>query len=341
MVRFSGTSGPPTGVTGGFGLHSCPMKTAKLLSVLILSSTLLTTACTPKDEAITDKATRDRILAQKNRRSGKQAKSQQESFRFGSYSVTSLQAEKMVEALEVISLALGYGDLSKSIYSKNEEEKTSDGVRKVVLKTETAPVLFSTKRGLYSGVVRKSWDIDISEADGKLGKLSAKAIKTAASVDLKDSGQKGYVNFKEDMVDISATSLENGVIKVVMKAEGFMNIGVGSVRGSENFNYQIEFSVLESDLASDAVSISKASGQFVAVRKNGKNWVTSFPDFSGKVVLEGQCNVLEGSLKMGGKNSKYMEFSSEGALVKGSSFDTGIGQCGRRPTVDLSRMFLN
>nr|BFD63373.1 hypothetical protein BdHM001_20540 [Bdellovibrio sp. HM001]BFD67259.1 hypothetical protein HAGR004_22810 [Bdellovibrio sp. HAGR004] len=319
------------------------MKTAKLLSAVFLSSALLTTACTPKDEAITDKATRDRIIAQNNRKSGKGKKTggQRTEFRYGSYSIASLQAEKVVEALEVIRLSLGHAEALPANYSKSEETKSGD-LLQLSLNSATAPVAYSTKHGNFQVTVKKNWKVQaLADANG-VKSLIAETAKNSVSVDQKDISEKTYVNFKEDAAKISLVADAEGKAKVTVTGNGFMNISKKNVTGKETFTYSLEFTIRLDQLADGKIDLENASGEFVGVRKNGKNWVTSISGLNAKVTLDGQCNDVEGSVKIGkGDRPRVLQMTKSGAVVEKSSFDTDLGQCGRRPVVDLSRLLLN
>ncbi len=320
------------------------MKTAKLLSVLILSSTLLTTACTPKDEAITDKATRDRILEQKNRRGGRQGKPGQAGFKFqfGNYASTVFLLGKVTESAEVLRLALNGGDANKSVYKKSGYIKSEDGRSSAVtLNAEKVTTAYSTTRGDFSTTLTKKWDIEIASEDDKVMGLKAVAKKTRTSLDQKNL-EKTFVNLNEDEVVIEVTPKSEGILAVKITGSGVVNGRLKNAATRESFKFEAKYTASLEQLLEGKVDIADLDSKLVYLKEGGKEWNTYLKGDKGfSLELEGLCNTINLTAKIGStKNPKILKSDKDSIEVEGSNFKSSHAPCGSRPTHDLSFMLM-
>lgn len=317
------------------------MKTAKLFSALFLSSALLTTACTPKDEAITDKATRDRILEQKNRKASAGKKPGQSGFKFqfGTYASMAFQVGKVVETMEVIRFALDSKEVNKSIY-KAESKKSADGTSdSVTLTADKVETNYATSQGDFSTNVSKKWDIDVTYVDGKLATLKAVATKSFTKLDQKNL-EKTFVNLKEDesVIEVSNNA---GVLSVKVTGNGVVNGRLKNAPAHEKFQFAVSFETSLEQLLAAKADIRNADSKLVYLKDNGKEWISSYKgskDFS--VELQGLCNAVNFVADLKGKTPKKMKSDKDGIEVSDSKFKSTYGACGFRPTLDLSLMLL-
>lgn len=339
MVRIYGTVNGPSGSLAGFRLHSFSMKTAKLLSAVFLSSALLTTACTPKDEAITDKATRDRIIAQNSRKSGKASKPGQTGFKFqfGSFASTTLVVGKQLEALEVLRYALDSQDVHKSVY-KADVKKRDDGSDSVTLVADKVVTNYTTSKGEFSNTLSKTWKIDVTYVDGQVATVKAVSTKSRASLDQKNL-EKTFVNMNEDEAVVEALN-EGGVLKVSITAKGVINGRLKNAATREQYEFSEKLEVSLDELLAGKASALKLDAKLDYMKENGKPWSTTLKANKMTVELQGLCNVaiFESALK--GKTPKNMISTSEGIEVTQSSFKSTYAACGSRPTIDLSLLLI-
>lgn len=319
------------------------MKTAQIFSAFFISSTLLLAACTPKDEAVTDAKTRERILEQKNRRNGggSSRTGQKVSFRFGSYAISSLQTELAVEALEVLRLSLGYADATNTVYTKSADVLSEDKKSfKSSLSADKVKVLYTNTLGNFDSVLAKKWDVEVVTAGDEPVSVLATAKDSMKSTDQKNAAKKTFVNFRESLVTLKAEKLPNNLLQVSVTGKGSMNARVQDVPGNQTFEYSLQFKVDISELKEGKVKLQAASSKYEDIRSNGKNWTVTVDPSELQVNLDGRCNEVVGTVTMGGKKPKKMEFSKDGVEVAESSFKASYGACGHRPTVDLSRLIL-
>ena len=74
-------------------------------------------------------------------------------------------------------------------------------------------------------------------------------------------------------------------------------------------------------------------------KPDGKLFKVNIEGQDQKLLASGLCNTLVGtSVIKSDKNGKKISFSDEGVSISDSSFKFGLATCGKRPTVDLSRL---
>ncbi|AFY01999.1 hypothetical protein [Bdellovibrio bacteriovorus] len=316
------------------------MKTAKLLSVLFISSALLTTACTPKDEAVTSDAVRKKIIAQNERKNNKNKKAGQQGFKFqfGSFSSTTLIVGKQLEGLEVLRYALDSQDVNKSVY-KAEVTKRDDGGDTVKLVADKVVTAYTTSKGEFANTLTKTWDIDVTYVDGQVATVKAVSKKSRNSLDQKNL-EKTFVNMNEDEAVVEALN-ENGVLKVSITAKGVINGRLKNAATREQYEFSEKLEVSLEELLAGKATVKKADAKLDYIKEEGKKpWTSSMKAEKMSVELQGLCNVAIFDTVMKGKNPKNMISTAEGIEVTQSSFKSTYGACGARPTIDLSLMLI-
>ncbi|WP_374033348.1 hypothetical protein ACES2I_11160 [Bdellovibrio bacteriovorus] len=316
------------------------MKTAKLLSVLFISSALLTTACTPKDEAVTSDAVRKKIIAQNERKNNKNKKAGQQGFKFqfGSFSSTTLIVGKQLEGLEVLRYALDSQEAHKSVY-KAEVTKRDDGGDTVKLVADKVVTAYTTSKGEFANTLTKTWDIDVTYVDGQVATVKAVSKKSRNSLDQKNL-EKTFVNMNEDEAVVEALN-ENGVLKVSITAKGVINGRLKNAATREQYEFSEKLEVSLEELLAGKAAVKKADAKLDYIKEEGKKpWTSSMKADKMSVELQGLCNVAIFDTVMKGKNPKNMISTAEGIEVTQSSFKSTYGACGSRPTIDLSLMLI-
>lgn len=316
------------------------MKTAKLLSVLFVSTALLTTACTPKDEAVTSDTVRKKIIAQNERKNNRGAKPGQSGFKFqfGSFSSTTLIVGKQLEGLEVLRYALDSQEAHKSVY-KAEVSKRDDGGDKVKLVADKVVTAYTTSKGEFSNTLTKTWEVDVTYVDGQVATVKAVSKMSRNSLDQKNL-EKTFVNLNEDEAVVEALN-ENGVLKVSITAKGVINGRLKNAATREQYEFSEKLEVSLEELLAGKATVKSIDAKLDYIKDEGKKpWTSSLKGDKMSVELQGLCNVTIFDTVMKGKNPKNMISTAEGIEVTQSSFKSTYGACGSRPTIDLSLMLI-
>ncbi|WII73821.1 hypothetical protein QJS83_08015 [Bdellovibrio sp. 22V] len=314
------------------------MKTAQLFSALILSSALLTTACTPKDEAITDPATRNKILEQKNRRQGKTSNGQKR-FQIGFFAISSLLVDKEVEAVELVRLALEKDNGTKSNAKLTDKAVKENGyTAKLSLSSETLE--YVTDKGTFKTNVAKNLDVVVAE--GKVT-ISGKKLKQSLDKARAENEKKTYANLSEESFEVTLQDKagDDSAALITLTSAGTMNAAVEENGSKENVKIQVALVVDKESLNTENVKVLSTKSVMSLVKNNGRTLDVKIEGENHELSMVGLCNEVKGSAKITtDKKGKFVTFQDETVEVAGSSFKSTIATCGKRPTVDLSRLLL-
>ncbi len=315
------------------------MKTASIISSLFVATALLTSACTPADKAVTDAETRLKIQSRGNR--GKSGPGQGKVFKLGGYQISALLMDKQVEALELVRLALQIDDGNKSRSKKRDKVETETG-ETAQLSIDSSPLLFTNTKGDFSLKSDKNLSIVLtkgSEADVWSLKLST-AKPAKLTLDRK-SGEKAFVNFTENKFEVTAESKagSEGVVQITLTSSGNMNGREGTNSFNENFDIKVTVDVDKESLNQDEVKILKVASEAQVNNKEGKGFKTIIEGTNHQLKAEGLCNTLVGvSAIKSDRSGKKVEFTEDKVKIDGTFFKVDLAECGKRPTVDLSRL---
>lgn len=331
------------------------MKTKILSSLLLLS---LITACA-KDPSIAPQGQSD--LWQKRAEDKKRPATEKKIF-VGQYSGATFLAEKQVEAIEVLRLALPQSDELKTQYAREllKENKQEDGAltRTVLLKSSTKPLLFKNGSADFAATLDKQWTLSATTTDtGIVSIEGAKLVRPPAkpnpkfpnavaqnktSLDQKNStGAPTYINVFEDDLNVKAVAVTGtDDLLVTVSAKGYMNGNKsGRVVNGENFTLKLTFSVNALALMNDEdVQIKNTVGELIFGSKTAKVNISS-PAMTAKMI--GLCNTLTGEVTMDSdRTKKKVIFEADKVSVTGTKLSVPVTECGARPTVDLSKFLL-
>lgn len=317
------------------------MKTASFISTLFVATALLTSACTPPDKAVTDAQTRLKIQSRGNR--GKSGPGQGKILKVGGYQISALLMDKQVEAIELVRLALQIDDGNKS-RSKKVNKVESETGETAQLSLDTNSLLFTNQQGDFALRSNKKLSTEFTKgADADSWKLKVSApAESKLSLDRK-SGSKAFVNFTENSFEVKAESQAgvDGVILVTLTSSGEMNGREGENSFNESFDIKVSIEVDKESLSQDEVKILKVASEAQVKNKEGKGFKTTIEGSGHTLKAEGLCNTLIGvSAIKSDRSGKKVQFTDDQVKVDGTFFKVDLAECGKRPTVDLSRFLL-
>ncbi|UOF01717.1 hypothetical protein [Bdellovibrio reynosensis] len=316
------------------------MKTSSLLAALFLGSSLLTSACTPADKAVTEKDLRLKIQAQNDRKAKKKSKdggrsNSSSGARIGFFSLSSLILDKEVESVELYRLAaeIDKGDKSNARI-KDRQEK--DGTVSLVISLDNAEVNYTTTQGSFKTSQKKTYNV-LSTAD----ELTVTAANIKQSFD-KTNSEKGktYANLGEENYKISAKEKSDSVLEITLTTKSKVQISKEGQKAFENFNLVVVTEVDKESLATENVKVLKSSGTLTRVKDDGSLVDVKVEGTNHLLKMVGLCNSLIGSSKIVTGKGRELKSTETTVEVLNSSFKTSLGECQKRPTVDLSKLLL-
>ncbi len=311
------------------------MKRLKALSALFISTTLLTTACTPQDKQIGTPDVMSKIRYPKGTK-GKAGGGgvSAAGLKIGAYATSSVIMEKQIEAVELVQLALGHADATKSLYAVSDKVTDSEKSQTTLKISSTKDeVNYDNKLGAFKGKMTKGFNVVIDNASSAIS-ISGNGLKTSAdALNLK----KTFVNLFENSYEakLFVDPKDTSKLNLIVTTSG--NFNAGSDKGFKKDDYSLEMTlVLDSaSLSEPVVKVLSAS----AVMELGKDRVeVSSAGYTVKV--EGRCNELVGiGVIESDKFKNKVTFDSSSVAV-GNKWKHGLAQCGHRPTVDIGRLLV-
>lgn len=317
------------------------MKTAQILSSLFVASVLLTSACTPADKAVTDSDNRRTFQEKFNRKAGPGGGSQSKAYRLGGYQVASLLMDKQVEAIELVRLALDIDDGSKSRTQKKEKVESAEGYS-ALISMNSAPVAFTTGKGDFLSKTNKNLVQKYTQTAGEpaWGLKLTNNGQAKHTVD-RQGAQKAYVNLFEDTFEVvaQATSADEKDLVIELKSSGDVNGRSGQDSFKESFEMKVTVQVDKASLLTETVKIVKMNGELSFKKPDGGFFKVAIEGKGQELKAQGLCNKLVGtSVIKSDRSGKKIVFSEDEMVIDGTNFKMSLGDCGKRPTVDLSRL---
>lgn len=331
------------------------MKTNTFFSSLLLSSLVLSaTACTPRDVAVSNGVRGNIQKYQNKNRGGNSAQGSSDKFTLNTFTLAGVFAEKQIETLEIIKIAQGSTDAEKANFKVAAGEDKGDGVVIVKLDSVTTPVEYDGIEDTWSSKITKNLDVTVPNKEDVVG-LSAKIAqrcvnsKTKASVPCKVEttadavGKKGtFANMIESDYNLNVTAgASENLVKVSLTSKGKFVGSKGSAADSTEMKITLEMVVDKASLATNQVVI--VSSNMRAEYQNPTKDKMFFMTLSGANVtasMEPMCNNLIGkhAVAAGDKNKFTAAFDKSSITIEGKNWTKNIAACGKRPTVDVSRL---
>lgn len=320
------------------------MKTAaNLLLVLFVSGTLLTTACTPKDELVTkDPAVRAKI----NKKAAKQDGSKK-SFQFSAYPTAVLLLEKQIEAVSLLRVALGE-ELPAGRAQLVDKVEGAAGYT-ALLKWGSEPFQYSTDKGSFKSTISKSLNAQIFQQpreDGVLVQMTKEGAENDRqsqakyTVDKAD-GSKTYANLFENVYElILSQDLQNEDLYLVkLLVKGHLNGALAGSRSSENFEMNLELAVEKNSFETEEVKIVRSSGTLTFVK--ARPYSVGIAAQGSSLKIQDRCHSLTIQAEiLKQRNPTVVAYQDDVVSVGTSKFRGQKAACGQRPTLDLSLLFL-
>lgn len=313
-------------------------KTSKIISIFTLSSFIGLSACTPRDVKVVDDNTRLKISSTKK---GGGSQPVAGEFSLGNYALSAFLAEKQIEAVELLKLTSGSLAASKSIYTVTPQADRGDGSKSTVLSSTKDILEYATDVGAWKAKTNKVLTASWVEKEHGLVSLQIKGVKLNSSTDSSDK-DKTYVNLFEDSYDLAVSSADESSpnILVTVNIEGAIGGAKGGKNSPNKISVKLKMTVDKSSLATSQVKIVKAEAGMTYPGPNGKTFNSAFDADNLLVNVDGFCHSLDGSVNAsaGPKNKYVVKFDDEKISVVGKNWNNKLASCGKRPTVDLSRL---
>ncbi len=317
------------------------MKTSKLVPALLISSLLGFTACTPRDVKVVDEKTRLKINSKKG---GGAPRSQSGDFSLGNYALSSFLVEKQIEAIELVKLATGSIANNRTQLGVTALADGADGSKNVTI-TSSKDVLEYTSNGAgWIAKANKTLNVNFTLKDGALETLKATGANLKSSVDSSDT-EKTYVNLAESTYELNVSPASNvEALTIELKSAGNISGAKGGKNVPNAVTVAVTLTVNKASLATDVVKILSVKAAMTYPGPNGKVYNSNLDGIAaGDVTLnvDGLCNTLSGTMNAsaGPKNKYTVQFTGEQINVAGK-WNKTLATCGKRPTVDLSRLQL-
>ena len=310
------------------------MKTTTALSALFVSAALLTTACTPRDVKVVDDGTRIKILDKKSR--GKAGYNSTD-FKIGAYSMSAFLMEKQIEALELVRLAVGQGDAAKTQYQISDR---SDSAVKI---TSTQDELqYQNDNGNYNGKMTKTFAATIVKEGDIVKSLSIKANGIKSSSDAVGK-KKNFLNLFENSYELALNGVagNDAVAEIKVTIKGGIQGALGQQIKTSNFDLSLVLNVDKASLSTDDIKINSISATSTYDGSNtDRKFTTTIAGNNLALHAEGLCNKLNGVAAITtDKTKKAVSFESDIIRI-GDKWSNKLADCGKRPTVDLSRLLV-
>ena len=302
-----------------------------VLSALFVSAALLTTACTPRDVKVVDDKLRANILEKNNR--GK-AGYVSTDFKIGAYAMSAFLMEKQIEAIELTRLALGHGDAVKTQYQVSSK---SDAAIKI--ESIQGDLEYANNNGGFKGNLSKQFDATLDKNSGAWT-INAYDIKSSADSLDKDK-PKNYLNLRESFYELILKNVagNDAAQEINVTIKGAIEGSLGAGKKTSNFSLTLVLNVDKASLATNDVKINSINASSEYEASNGdRKFTTAIAGNNLALQAEGLCNKLNGSAAITtDKTKKVISFDGQ-AIKIGDRWTQELATCGKRPTVDLSRL---
>ena len=309
-----------------------------LLKGLLASfSVIALAACQPEDRGVTSKDTR-LMIQNKNK-----AKKSKNFFQVGSFAMTSVTADQLIEAIEVARIALGYQ--TQHAFTLTEIGQNEMGDKLVNLKLEIKDQAYTTSQGDFLMSARKNWEAFILASPEK-GIFGAKALNSEAAIQkLKTPAGKATLGaFKEteSIIKLVQDSENAELLVLTYVTKGTLNASNNGASTSENFEIAITAKIEKEDFASGDIDLKEAKFETAFIKPNGrKPFVIKSSAAELDLHAEAFCHSLQGAITIDtDRSKKQLILNNQKAEVTNSGYRSTLATCGKRPTVDFSRMLM-
>ena len=259
----------------------------------------------------------------------------------GNFQVSAFLMDKQVEAIEVVRLALQIDDGRRSNSQKKESAESADG-HTAVLSLNASTLRYSTDKGEFEVKTFKTLNMQKTQSPNS-DKWSLRVFnggQCKQSLDRK-SGEKSFANVFENSYELLAniSSQNEGQITIQLKSSGDLNGLVGKNSFKENFELAVNLTVDRESLEKNEIAILSAASELSFKKPDGKIFKTILEGRDLKLLASGNCNTLLGTaLIKSDKTGKKISATEDGLVISGTDYKFGLATCGKRPTIDLSRL---
>lgn len=331
------------------------MKKLKNLPILCLTLTLLLGACA-EDRAVTDKATRDRILAQQKKSSNRGQSQGSSSLRFEGSAVAVNLTERLVEALKYSRFALGLEENTRLKISGSPE----------ILKVDNSDLRYNNGFSDYNYVEDKELQVLVHQDDSQKTILELSTI-----IEMKNNARTGQdeltnkvltekasqlvtksreVNFvindykfilSEDETDADKLNFS---LKMNGRFNASMLLGKSGklLTGTESYEYVLSGKIERGSLKQDSVVVTGLVGHYRAMKTNpaeGAKFEVVVQPSDLQINLGGPCAVVDGTLKLNYSRKEFaLSFSDKEIVEESTKGQFRLAKCDGRPTIDLTKI---
>jgi hypothetical protein len=313
------------------------MKTTNLVVSLLVSS-VLATACTPRDTKISNG-----IKTFQNQ-GGQKGRGDSTEFSMGNFSIAAFIGERHIEAIELLKVATGSLDDKQSPYTRVDGSISDTGVQSRTLKSVDEDLDYENYEDEWSISYNKNLAVTFSKSNV----VSAAEIKGTNLFAKADSANKKkvYVNLSDKTYTMTVTATQDpNILKVEVAAEGMVSGAKGGKNSNKDLSLKMVMTVAADSLETNEVTILTADSMLYYPSTNpkakpGEKYNMPFKASNLKVNLKSACNSLEGkaALSAGPKNTFTANFDKEAISIDGKNWKNALAECGKRPTVDLPRL---
>ncbi|QDK38246.1 hypothetical protein [Bdellovibrio sp. NC01] len=314
------------------------MKTSKLIPALFVSSLMGLAACTPRDVKVGTDDQRAKIRQLNNKGNGKANQKNANEFSLSNYSLSSFLMEKQIEAVELVKVAIsGDTEARKTQYVVEAGQDREDGAKTAKITSVYQGYTYQSNDAAWVAKASKSINVVYTMKDGLLESLSATGANVNSTVDNPDA-KKTYVNLEEETYAVKATSVDAANLKIELKSAGQISGSKGGKNVPNAVTIAVTVVVDKASLLTSDVKIVSMDAAMTYPGFNGKTFNSNLKGGALALNLNGMCNKLVGTVdaSAGPKNQYKVTFAEDSITIKGWVKD--LATCGKRPTVDISRL---
>lgn len=316
------------------------MKTAQNLFALLISSLLLTTACTPQDKAVVDKNLRADIQAANARKAGgSRSQGNSTDFSLRDYGLASLLVERQIEAVELVKLAMGSLEDVQTQYAVEKQSADEQGLEKVLIKNKD-PLEFANEDGPWKTVVLKNLEASVKQSEQET-LVDVKATgRNKVSIDSLDKDKKRFfVNLIDSSYELKLISTKDpSQYQLTVSAKGSIEGAKGSKNSKSDVDFEISMLIDKASLQSSEVIVLSSAAKVNYPGVNGRTFFSEVKASDVKIKVTGLCSEMVGSVTVAAGPKKTFKAELGQEEIKINQAAKKLATCGKRPTVDLSRL---
>ncbi len=314
------------------------MKTSLWLGSILFFSLL--SSCTPKDAPVISGAQREQINEKAKNRSGGGGRGAMNSSEFypGSYAFSVFLLQKNIEAVELVTLALGSEDVTKSLYELKTGE-LKDSVQQLSLEQNNKVHSYRSVDGEIKAKLNKILNVKV-RGDEAANWVEIKGQSLKASHDLIGK-KKFFVNLFEDSYSLTLQrDPENSEVLILTlsskaRLEGAKGGRIAKLPVTIDLSLEMDAKSLET---SEVRIISLSSQMTYPNKQATKTFGMQLKGSDLTLKPEGLCPIMKGSVDVKTdpkKPSLKLEIDANQVVVA-DKWKKNLPACGSRPAVDLS-----